>query len=194
MMSIPRIAEVKSKTKEVDIGLKVNLDGTGEFEGRTGSAFIDHMLRTLSKHSRIDISIMASGDLKHHIIEDVAIALGRALDTALGEKIGIERFGFAYIPMDDALARAVIDLGGRAYSRIDLRLKGSNIEDTKTEDIVHFLESLSLSLQCNIHMRVLYGSNDHHRVEAAVKALAISLKTAVSMTGMRDVPSAKGEI
>jgi imidazoleglycerol phosphate dehydratase HisB len=194
MMSIPRIAEVKRKTKEVDIGVKVNLDGTGEFEGRTGSAFIDHMLRTLSKHSRIDISIMASGDLKHHIIEDVAIALGRALDTALGEKIGIERFGFAYIPMDDALARAVIDLGGRAYSRIDLRLKGSSIEDTKTEDIVHFLESLSLSLQCNIHMRVLYGSNDHHRVEAAVKALAISLKTAVSMTGMRDVPSAKGEI
>jgi len=189
-----RIAEVKRKTKEVDIRVKVNLDGTGEFEGRTGSAFIDHMLRTLSKHSRIDITVEALGDLKHHIIEDVAIMLGRALDTALGEKIGIKRFGFAYIPMDDALARAVIDLGGRAYNRIELRLKGSIIEDTKSEDIIHFLESLSQSLQCNMHMRVLYGSNDHHRVEAAVKALAISLKTAVSMTGMRDVPSAKGEI
>ena len=194
MMSMQRIAEVKRKTKEVDISVKVNLDGTGEFEGRTGSAFIDHMLRTLSKHSRIDITVEALGDLKHHIIEDVAIMLGRALDTALGEKIGIKRFGFAYIPMDDALARAVIDLGGRAYNRIELRLKGSIIEDTKSEDIMHFLESLSQSLQCNIHMRVLYGSNDHHRVEAAVKALAISLKTAVSMTEMRDVPSAKGEI
>ena len=189
-----RTAELKRKTKEVDIVVKVNLDGSGEFNGKTGSAFVDHMLRTLSKHSRIDVNLEAGGDLKHHIIEDSAIILGKALDRALGDKAGINRFGFAYVPMDDSLARVALDLGGRAYCRIELGLKGTTIEDTKVEDVMHFLESFSQALQCNIHMRVLYGSNDHHRVEAAVKALALSLKGAVANTGTKDIPSAKGEI
>jgi len=120
--------------------------------------------------------------------------LGRALDSALGDKAGITRFGFAYVPMDDSLARVVIDLGGRAYTKIYLGVKSDSIEDTKVEDILHFLEALSQSLQCNMHVRVLYGSNDHHRVEAAVKALALALKMAVLRSGAVGVPSAKGEV
>jgi len=189
-----RTGEARRETKEVEIHVWVDLDGKGIFDGVSGSAFVDHVLRTLSKHSQIDINVQATGDLKHHIIEDLAITLGRALDSALGDKVGITRFGFAYVPMDDSLARVVIDLGGRAYSRIRLGVKCESIEDTKVEDVLHFLEALAQSLQCNLHVRVLYGSNDHHRVEAAVKALALALKTAVSRTGEEGVPSAKGEI
>jgi imidazoleglycerol phosphate dehydratase HisB len=189
-----RRGEAKRDTKEVKIRVTVGLDGKGEFEGNSGSAFIDHMVRTLAKHSRIDIFVEASGDLKHHVIEDLGLTLGKALNEALGIKAGIARFGYAYVPMDDSLARAVVDLGGRAYSRIYLGVKGATIEDTKVEDILHFLESLSQSLQCNLHIRVLYGTNDHHRVEAAIKAMALALKMAASRGELSDVPSAKGEI
>uniref|UniRef100_A0A7J3V1A7 Imidazoleglycerol-phosphate dehydratase n=1 Tax=Candidatus Methanosuratincola petrocarbonis (ex Vanwonterghem et al. 2016) TaxID=1867261 RepID=A0A7J3V1A7_9CREN len=182
------------KTQEVKISARVCLEGPGEFTGSTGSAFIDHMIRTLAKHASIRIDLEASGDLKHHIIEDTALVLGEAIRSALGEKKGIKRFGHAYVPMDDSLARSVIDLGGRAYSRIKLNTRGESIEDTKVEDIVHFLESFAASLKCNLHMKVLYGSNDHHKVEAAVKALAVALREAVSLTGREDVPSAKGAI
>jgi imidazoleglycerol-phosphate dehydratase len=193
-MKKERKGEVKRNTKEVKIRVTVGLNGKGEFAGNSGSAFIDHMVRTLAKHSLIDISVEASGDLKHHIIEDLGLTMGKALNEALGNKAGIARFGYAYVPMDDSLARAVVDLGGRAYSRIYLGVKGGTIEDTKVEDIIHFLESLSQSLQCNLHVRVLYGTNDHHRVEAAVKAMALALKMAVSRGELSDVPSAKGEI
>jgi imidazoleglycerol phosphate dehydratase HisB len=193
-MKKARKGEAKRKTKEVEIRVTVGLDGKGEFEGNSGSVFIDHMMRTLAKHSRIDMFVEASGDLKHHVIEDLGLTLGKALNEALGGKAGIARFGYAYVPMDDSLARAVIDLSGRAYSRIYLGVKGAVIEDTKVEDILHFLESLSQSLQCNLHIRVLYGTNDHHRVEAAVKAMALALRTAVSRGEFPDVPSAKGEI
>jgi imidazoleglycerol phosphate dehydratase HisB len=189
-----RTGEARRETKEVEIRVSVDLDGRGEFKGRSGSAFVDHMLRTLAKHSQIDVKVQAAGDLRHHIIEDLAITLGKALDSALGDKVGITRFGFAYVPMDDSLTRVVIDLGGRAYTKIYLGAKGESIEDTKVEDILHFLEALAQSLRCNLHMRVLYGSNDHHRVEGAVKALALALKMAVSRSGVAGVPSAKGEI
>jgi imidazoleglycerol-phosphate dehydratase len=189
-----RTGEAKRKTKEVVIHVWVDLDGRGVFKGRSGSAFLDHMLITLSKHSQIDINVQAVGDLKHHIIEDLAITLGKALDSSLGDKAGITRFGFAYVPMDDSLARVVIDLGGRAYTKIYLGVKSESIEDTKVEDLLHFLEALAQSMQCNLHIRVLYGSNDHHRVEAAVKALALALKTAVSKSVAKEIPSAKGEI
>jgi imidazoleglycerol phosphate dehydratase HisB len=193
-MKKTRKGEAKRKTKEVEIRVAVKLNGKGEYAGNSGSAFINHMVRTLAKHSQIDISVEASGDLKHHIIEDLGLTLGKALNEALGNKEGIARFGYAYVPMDDSLARVVVDLGGRAYCRIYLGVKGAAIEDTKMEDILHFLESLSQSLQCNLHIRVLYGTNDHHRVEAAVKAMALALKMAVSKGELLDVPSAKGEI
>lgn len=182
------------KTKEVEIEVWVDLDGAGEFEGSSSSAFMDHMMRTLCKHGRMDVRVRAGGDLRHHIIEDLALVLGKAISDSLGDKSGICRFGYAYVPMDDTLARSVVDLGGRAYSRISLGLKGESIEDARVEDIVHFLESLVQSLQFNLHLRVLYGSNDHHRMEAAVKALALSLRMAVSPSGAGGVPSAKGEI
>ncbi|MBC7120016.1 MAG: imidazoleglycerol-phosphate dehydratase [Candidatus Methanosuratus sp.] len=193
-IGVKREGACDRKTREVQIRAKVCLEGPGEFTGSTGSAFIDHMVRTLAKHSLIRIDLEASGDLKHHIIEDTALVLGEAIQAALGEKRGIRRFGHAYVPMDDSLARAVIDLGGRAYSRIRLGTRGESIEDTKVEDILHFLEAFASSLKCNLHMKVLYGSNDHHKVEAAVKALALALRDAVSLTGSMEVPSAKGEI
>jgi imidazoleglycerol phosphate dehydratase HisB len=189
----PRCGEHKRKTNEVDISVTTELDGGGVFEGSSGTAFMDHMLRTLAKHSGIDIRVRAEGDLKHHLIEDLAIAIGKSILSALGDKRGIARFGYAYVPMDDSLARAVIDLGGRAYSRLELGVRSEVIEDTKFEDIKHFLETLSQSLQCNMHIRVLYGSNDHHRVEAAVKALALALKKSLEQVG-GGVPSTKGEI
>jgi len=189
-----RIGNNERKTREVNIEVTVDLDGAGEFSGSSGSAFIDHMLRTLCKHGNLNIAVKATGDLKHHIIEDLALALGKAINSALKEKEGIMRFGYAYVPMDDSLARAVVDLGGRAYSKIRLGVRGESIEDTKVEDIVHFLESLAQSMQCNMHVKVIYGTNDHHRVEAAVKALALALRMAFSRTGTRGIPSAKGAI
>ena len=188
-----RRGEHRRETAEVKIHVETELDGTGSFEGSSGTNFMDHMLRTLAKHSGMNIKVGAEGDLKHHIIEDLAIAIGKAVQSALGEKKGIARFGYAYVPMDDSLARAVIDLGGRAYSRLELGLKSEVIEDTKVEDIKHFLETLSQSLQCNIHIRVLYGSNDHHKVEAAIKALALALRDSIRYVG-GGVPSTKGEI
>lgn len=182
------------KTREVEIEVSVDLDGGGEYEGTSSSAFVDHMMRTLCKHGRMDVRVKVKGDLKHHIIEDLALVLGKALSDALGDKSGIGRFGYAYVAMDDSLARSVVDLGGRAYSRINLGLKGESIEDTRVEDLVHFLESLAQSLQFNLHLKVIYGSNDHHRIEAAIKALALSIRMATSPSGAGGIPSAKGEI
>lgn len=182
------------KTKEVEIEVSVDLDGEGEYAGTSSSAFMDHMMRTFCKHGRMDVKVKAVGDLRHHIIEDLALTLGKAIADSLGDKSGITRFGHAYVPMDDALARSVVDLGGRACSRIHLGLKGESVEDTKVEDLIHFLESLVQSLQFNLHLKVLYGSNDHHRVEAAIKALALSMRMAASPSGAGGIPSAKGEI
>ena len=134
-----------------------------------------------------------TGDLKHHCIEDLAIGLGEALSKALGTREGITRFGNASVPMDESLASAAIDLVKRPYAVIDLKLRGKKIEDMATEDIVHFFETLATSLQANIHVYTLYGGNDHHKAEAAVKALALSLKQAVTPDPRRKgVPSSKG--
>jgi len=189
-----RMGKAKRKTREVEILVGVRLDGTGDFSGNAGSSFMEHMLRTFAKHSRFDLDVKASGDLKHHVIEDLGLMLGKALRESLGDEAGIARFGYAYVPMDDSLARAVIDLGGRGFSKVHLGVRGSTIEDTKVEDLRHFLESLAQALCCNIHLKVLYGTNDHHRVEAAVKALALAFKMAVSREDFMDIPSAKGEI
>ncbi|MGQ9758956.1 MAG: imidazoleglycerol-phosphate dehydratase [Candidatus Methanomethylicaceae archaeon] len=188
-----RVGEARRETAEVRIKVWVQIEGEGTFEGSSGTAFMDHMMKTLAKHSGMNIKVMTEGDLKHHMLEDLAITLGRAIQSAIVDKKGIARFGYAYVPMDDSLARAVVDLGGRAYARLELGIKGEVIEDTKVEDLIHFLETLSQSLQCNIHLRVLYGSNDHHKIEAAVKALAIALKSSMERRG-GGVPSTKGEI
>jgi imidazoleglycerol-phosphate dehydratase len=187
--------EVYRKTKETEVSVKVNLDGTGKVEVKTGVPFLDHMVTSLATHSMIDITAKVTGDLRHHSVEDLAIGLGEALSKALGTREGIARFGYAAAPMDCSLAFAAVDLVTRPYFKIDLKLRGKKIEDMPTEDINHFLESLATSLCANVHVYVQYGSNDHHKAEAAVKALALSLRQAAAIDPRRKgVPSSKGVI
>jgi len=190
-----RVAEVFRKTRETEISIKVNLDSEGKAEIDSGIAFFDHLVTSLATHSLIDIIAKVRGDLRHHVIEDVAICLGQALRKALGDERGIERFGYAIVPMDDSLAFSAIDLAKRPYAKIDLKLRGKKIEDMACEDINHFLETLASSLQANLHLWTQYGGNDHHKAEAAFKALALSLKQAVAIDPRRKgVPSSKGVI
>jgi imidazoleglycerol-phosphate dehydratase len=188
-----RIEEVYRKTKETEVTAKVNLDGEGKCDITTGVAFFDHLLASFSTHSLVDFTAKVKGDLKHHSIEDLAIGLGEALSKALGTREGIVRFGFAAVPMDDSIAFAAVDLVKRPYAVINLKLKGKKVEDMATEDIVHFFETLPTSLCANIHVWTEYGGNDHHKAEAAVKALALSLKQAIAMDPRRKgIPSSKG--
>jgi imidazoleglycerol-phosphate dehydratase len=190
-----RFQEVQRKTKETDVRVSVNLDGEGKATISTGVPFLDHMLTSLATHSLIDISSSVEGDLVHHCVEDLALGLGEALNKALGTREGITRFGSAAAPMDCSLAFAAVDLVKRPYGKLDLKLKGKKIEDMPTEDIVHFFESLIQTLQANIHILVLYGSNDHHKAEAATKALALALRQATTIDPRRKgVPSSKGVI
>ncbi|MCJ7609334.1 imidazoleglycerol-phosphate dehydratase HisB [Candidatus Bathyarchaeota archaeon] len=190
-----RYAEYTRKTKETEITVRVNLDGEGKVNVNTGITFLDHMMRTLGVHGSMDLKVEAKGDLKHHVMEDVAICLGEALRRALGDAVGIARFGYAVVPMDDALALAAVDLVTRPYCRIDLATESSSLEDTKGEDLIHFFETLATSMKATIHVNVQYGINDHHKVEAATKALALSLRQAVTIPpGQRIIPSAKGSI
>jgi len=187
--------EVYRKTKETEVSVKVNLDGEGKAAIDTGVPFLDHMVTSLATHSMIDITAKVKGDLRHHSVEDLAIGLGEALNKALGTREGIARFGYAAAPMDCSLAFAAVDLVKRPYFKIDLKLRGKKIEDMPTEDINHFFESLATSLCANVHVFVQYGSNDHHKAEAAVKALALSLRQAVAVDPRRKgVPSSKGVI
>jgi imidazoleglycerol-phosphate dehydratase len=187
--------EVYRKTKETEVSVKVNLDGEGKVDANTGVPFLDHMVTSLATHSMIDITAKVNGDLRHHSVEDLAIGLGEALSKALGTREGITRFGYAAAPMDCSLAFAAVDLVNRPYFEIDLKLRGKKIEDMPTEDINHFFESLATSLCANVHVFVQYGSNDHHKAEAAVKALALSLRQAVAIDPKRKgVPSSKGVI
>jgi imidazoleglycerol-phosphate dehydratase len=187
--------EVYRKTKETEVSVKVNLDGEGKVNAATGVPFLDHMITSLATHSMIDITAKVNGDLRHHSVEDLAIGLGEALSKALDTREGIARFGYAAAPMDCSLAFAAVDLVKRPYFKIDLKLRGKKIEDMPTEDINHFFESLATSLCANVHVFVQYGSNDHHKAEAAVKALALSLRQAVAIDPKRKgVPSSKGVI
>jgi imidazoleglycerol-phosphate dehydratase len=190
-----RMDEVYRKTKETEVSVKVNLDGEGKADPNTGVPFLDHMITSLATHSMIDITAKVKGDLRHHTVEDLAIGLGEALNKALGTREGITRFGNAAAPMDCSLAFAAVDLVKRPYFKVDLKLRGKKIEDMPTEDINHFFESLATSLCANVHVFVQYGSNDHHKAEAAVKALALSLRQAVALDPRRKgVPSSKGVI
>jgi imidazoleglycerol-phosphate dehydratase len=190
-----RKEEVYRKTKETEVQVSVNLDGEGKAAVDTGVAFLDHLLTSLATHSLIDITAKVKGDLRHHSVEDLAIGLGDALNKALGTREGIVRFGYAAAPMDCSLAFAAVDLVKRPYFKVDLKLRGKKIEDMPAEDINHFFESLATSLCANVHVFVQYGSNDHHKAEAAVKALALALRQAVAVDPRRKgVPSSKGVI
>ena len=190
-----RTAETTRKTRETEITVSLNLDGAGVAEIATGIGFLDHLLTTLAKHARLDLSLSCTGDLHiddHHTAEDCALALGAALDEALGERAGIARFGSAYAPLDEALARAVIDLSGRPYAYVELGLKREALGGLACENIGHVLRSLAMAARATLHVDVLRGENDHHRAEAAFKAVALALRQAIARTGEDGVPSTKG--
>jgi len=191
-----RQATIERKTREVDVKVELNIDGKGVSRIETDSKFLDHILTTLAKHSLFDLTVKASGDLMHHLTEDVALTLGEALVKALGDKRGIKRFGWAYAPMDDCLARSAVDLGGRPYSSLDFKFSRQQIEGLETEDVKHFFTSLAHASKSNMHLALLYGENDHHKIEALTKALALALKEAVAIDPriVGEIPSAKGEL
>ena len=197
MSATNRMATVTRKTRETDIETTVWLDEPQSTSINTGIGFLDHMLEAVSKHSNISLQLNCQGDLDvdgHHTSEDCALALGEAMDQALGSRIGIRRFGSAYVPMDEALARVVVDLSGRPFAVVNLGLKRERIGQMATENITHVFQSLAMALRASIHVDCLRGDNDHHRSEAAFKALALALKEAVERTGSSDIPSTKGSL
>lgn len=189
-----RLASTDRETKETKIQIELNLDGTGQVEVSTGIGFMDHMLTALAFHSKMDLKLICDGDLHiddHHTAEDCALALGTAIDEALGPRRGIQRFGSAYAPLDEALARTVIDLSGRPWPEIHLGLEREMVGTWACENITHFFQSLAMTLKCSLHVDVIRGSNDHHRAEAAFKSCAKALREALTKT-TGDVPSTKG--
>lgn len=190
-----RTGTVVRTTTETRVEARVDIDGSGKATVKTTIPFLDHLLVTLATHSLVDIQVEASGDLAHHVVEDVAITLGEAMSKALGERDGITRFGWALVPMDEALALASVDLARRPFSSVDLKITNASIEGLKSEDIVHFVNSLATSLEASLHLRVQYGANDHHNVEAAFKALALSLRQACAIDARQTgAPSSKGAV
>ena len=190
-----RTAAVERITKETTVNVTLTLDGTGQAEVSTGIGFLDHLLQTLARHARFDLTLACKGDLRvddHHSAEDCALALGDALDRALGERRGVTRFGSAFAPLDEALARAVVDLSGRPYSAVDLGLRRESIGGLACENVAHVLRSLAVAARLTLHVDVLRGENDHHRAEAAFKAVALALRQAVACSGGDAVPSTKG--
>lgn len=190
-----RTASLERRTRETFIQVAVDLDGSGDADVATGLGFLDHMVTALSRHSRIDIELKCEGDLHiddHHTVEDCALALGDALRLAAGERRGIRRFGHAYAPLDEALARAVVDLSGRPWAGVDIGFKREKLGDVSTENLTHFLESMAVAARLTLHVDVLKGENDHHRIEAAFKAVALALRTALATDGTHDIPSTKG--
>jgi imidazoleglycerol-phosphate dehydratase len=191
-----RLAVCERRTLETYVRVELNLDGSGVSEVKTGYPFFDHMLETLSKHSLMDLKLSADA-LKtpniHHIVEDVALTVGEALDKALGDRRGIVRFGFATIPMDDALAEVSLDVSGRPYLHVEGRFTGFT-EGLDFNLVKHFLRSLAQSGRLTIHISRIYGEDAHHVFEALFKALAVALREAcrIATSGWNSVPSTKG--
>jgi imidazoleglycerol phosphate dehydratase HisB len=193
----PRIVTVERATSETEIRLTLNLDGSGQVALQTGIGFLDHMLTALARHGRFDLDLQVTGDLDvddHHTVEDTGLALGSAIDQALSDRRGIERFAHAYAPLDEALARVVVDLSGRPFARVDIPFVREVIGDVATENLTHFFQSLAMTGRMALHVDVLHGDNDHHKAEAAFKALAIALRRAVARTGSGEIPSTKGSL
>lgn len=190
-----RAATITRSTGETRVTVSLGLDGTGRAEISTGIGFLDHLLTALARHARFDLTLTCTGDLHiddHHTAEDTAITLGQAIDRALGDRRGINRFGSAYAPLDESLARVVVDLSGRPFARADLGLTRDTIGGLACENIPHVIVSLATAARACIHADVLRGDNDHHRAEAAFKALALALRLAVRRDGTEDIPSTKG--
>jgi imidazoleglycerol-phosphate dehydratase len=192
-----RTATVHRQTRETDVRVTLDLDGTGHYEIDTGIGFLDHMLAHVAVHGLFDLTVQASGDLHvdpHHTVEDVALALGAAFDRAMGDRAGIVRIGSAYVPMDEALAHVALDLSGRPYGVTEMAWAGPSVGGLPVTLIPHFFESFAVTARANVHARVLYGRDDHHKAEALFKALARALDGATSLDPRRGeiVPSTKG--
>lgn len=180
---MPRTARIQRNTKETQIDLRLNLDGRGKSEISTGIAFFDHMLDLVTRHGGFDLRLKATGDLEvdqHHTVEDVGIALGEAVHAALGNKRGILRAGYFLMPMDETLAAAAVDLGGRAFCVVQANFSARTVGGFQTELVEDFFQGFAQSARANVHLRVLYGRSSHHQVEAVFKAFARALRFAVS--------------
>jgi len=191
-----RKSKITRKTKETDISVQINLDGEGRYEIDSSIGFLDHMLSHLSKHSKIDLTLKAKGDLEvdqHHTVEDVAICLGEALIEALGDKKGIGRYGNSSVPMEDALANVAVDLSGRPFCVYNVQYRTEKVGDFDVECFEELLRSFSNHGKFNLHITVPHGTNSHHIAEAIFKALGQALGQAVKITG-KDIPSTKGTL
>jgi imidazoleglycerol-phosphate dehydratase len=194
-----RTASLQRKTNETEISIELNLDGAGQHNIATGIGFLDHMLSHIAIHGLFDLTVKARGDLYidvHHTVEDVALVLGSAFDQALADRKGIVRMASFYVPMDETLAFVALDLSGRPYSIIDAEWGMAPVGDIPTSLFPHFLESFAISSRSNLHARVLYGRDDHHKAEALFKALARALAAATQLDPRRAgaIPSTKGSL
>jgi imidazoleglycerol-phosphate dehydratase len=193
-----RTAEISRKTKETQIRVAIDLDGSGKASVKTGVGFFDHMLDLLARHSLIDLTIEAAGDLHvdaHHTVEDVGIVIGQCIEKALGDKRGIYRYGWAIVPMDESLAQVAVDLSGRPAFVFNVNFKGSLIGNFPVELVDEFFKSIATNAKMNLHVNVPYGTNNHHISEAIFKATAKALRQAVSADPRNtDVPSTKGSL
>ncbi|KAA3611583.1 MAG: imidazoleglycerol-phosphate dehydratase HisB [Planctomycetota bacterium] len=191
----PRRATWKRQTKETRVEIELQLGGAGRADVDTGLAFLDHMLENLCRHGNLNLKLHCQGDLlvdDHHTVEDCALAFGKALKKALGDGAGIQRFGSAYAPLDEALARVVIDLSGRPFAFLSLGLQREKLGQVACENLVHWFRSLAMSGEFCLHAEVLRGENDHHRAEATFKAFALALRQATAVRGGTEIPSTKG--
>jgi imidazoleglycerol-phosphate dehydratase len=192
-----RRALVDRRTTETQIALRLSLDGKGRYDVRTGIRFLDHMLELFARHGGFDLQIDASGDLdvdQHHTVEDVGIALGEAVAIATGSRRGINRAGYFVMPMDETLAVAAIDLGGRPHAVVNLQVKTARVGDLQTELVHDFFEGFAIGARANVHVKVLYGRSSHHKIEAVFKAFARALRVACAKDKRlaKMLPSTKG--
>ncbi len=189
-----RVSTIKRDTRETNISLELNIDGSGKYELNTSIKMFDHMLAQLAQHGRFDLTVKASGDDQHHVVEDVALCLGKAFGEALGEKRSIIRMGDATVPMDDALATVAVDISGRGYTVLELPFADNDMAGFATDLIRHFLESFAIEARLNLHAKVLYGTNDHHKAEALFKALgrALDMATRIDKRISGELPTTKG--
>ena len=192
-----RRARIDRQTKETQIRLSIDLDGRGRYEVSTGVRFLDHMLELFARHGGFDLSIAATGDLDvdaHHTVEDVGIALGEAVLRALGAKRGINRAGYFLMPMDETLAVAAIDLSGRPFAVVDIKVRAERVGDLPTELVQDFFEGFANAARANVHLKVLYGRSSHHQIEAVFKTFARALRVACAKDRRlaRMLPSTKG--
>ncbi|MCY3854288.1 MAG: imidazoleglycerol-phosphate dehydratase [Thaumarchaeota archaeon] len=188
-----RTNTLKRETKETNVYVCTNIDGTGNIDVNTGIKFLDHLIKTFCKYSLVDITlkVKSKDQIIHHIVEDIAICIGKSINKSLGDRSNITRFGFASIPMDESIVETTIDLITRTYCKIGLNFKRNMIEDIYKEDILHFFDSLLKNMKCCTHISLKYGDNDHHIAEAAIKSLAVAFRFSSSIDNRLGVPSTK---